>query len=81
VLVNDTGSRLIDPDLSELEEGFGGPVAEVDLADDAYQSENGNILAMRDGEYFVSVSYTPPDAGDVSDVTLELGADILANMS
>ncbi|MGK2950059.1 MAG: DUF3558 family protein [Acidimicrobiales bacterium] len=80
VIVNETGQRLVDPDLAELEEGFGEPVVEVDLADDAYRSERGNILAMRVGDLFVSLTYSADEDGDVSEITMSLATTILANL-
>lgn len=71
VLVSVGGDGFEDQRAS-LEEAFGEETVDVDLADAAYRTAEGSLVAMRVGDLFVQVSYLPSESDDVTDATLEL---------
>ncbi len=79
VLVNANGASFEDQRAS-VEDAFGEPTVDVDLADGAYRTTEGSLVAMKVGPLFVQVSYIPNGPGDVADATVALAGDVLARL-
>ncbi len=79
VLVNDNGASF-DEQRASVEDAFGEPAVDVDLADAAYRTTEGSLVAMKVGALFVQVSYIPNGPGNVADATVALAGDVLAHL-
>ena len=79
VLVNVNGASF-DDQRASVEDAFDEPTVEVDLADAAYRTSEGSLVAMKVGSLFVQVSYLPPGAGDVADATVALAGNVLSRL-
>jgi Protein of unknown function (DUF3558) len=79
VLVDASGDHF-DSRRESVENAFDEPTVAVDLADEAYRTTDGSLLAMQVGSLFVQVSYFPFEAGDVSAQTEQLAATVLERL-
>lgn len=76
VLITPFGDSL-DSQRASVEEAFDEPTVDVDLADGAYRTDEGSIVAMRVGALFVQVSYIPSGPGEVADATVQLAGNVV----
>lgn len=63
-----------------VESAFGEKTVALDLADGAYRTKEGSLVAMQVGDLFVQVAYIPPGPGNVADVTVGLAEQALSRI-
>ncbi len=66
---------------ASVEAAFDEPTVDLDLAEAAYRTQEGSLVAMQAGGLFVQVSYLPPGPGDVGDITVGLAGVVLSNLA